>query len=258
MKVVILAGGKGSRISEESQYRPKPMVEIGGKPILWHIMKIYSAYGYDNFVICCGYKGSVIKKYFTNYYSYQADAEHDLKNKRVKYNKKSEENWKIILANTGYETLTAGRILKIRQYVQDEEDFMLTYGDGVSDIDINKLIDFHKSHGKLVTITTTKPPGRFGSIDISEDGKINCFREKNREDQSWVNTGFMVMNKKVFDYLGDGEDMLERTPFERLVTTGELMAFRHNGFWSPMDTIRDKAYLEQLWSTGEAPWKMWK
>lgn len=257
MKVVILAGGKGSRISEESVLKPKPMVEIGDKPILWHIMKIYSTYGYYDFIICCGYKGHMIKDYFTRYYMYQSDATFRLQDKTREYHNSTAEPWRITLANTGLETLTAGRILKIKDYIGEDETFMLTYGDGVADIDIPALLSFHKEHGKLATITTTQPAGRFGAIKIGENGIIESFKEKARKDQSWVNAGFMVMNKGVFDYLDDGSEMLEAGPFEKMAGENRMAAYRHTGFWSPMDTVHDRAYLEGLWSQGSAPWKMW-
>ncbi len=257
MKVVILAGGKGSRISEESVWKPKPMVEIGGKPILWHIMKIYSAYGYHDFIICCGYKGHMIKDYFIHYYMYQADTTYGLANQSRTYHHASAEPWRITLANTGLETLTAGRILKIRDYIGEDEEFMLTYGDGVADVNIPALLDFHRNHGGIATITTTRPAGRFGAIKIDGRGMIESFKEKARKDQSWVNAGFMVLNRAVFDHLGDGSDMLEKAPFEKLAAEGRMAAYRHEGFWSPMDTVHDRAYLEDLWASGEAPWRIW-
>lgn len=255
MKVVILAGGKGTRISEESQLKPKPMIEIGGMPILWHIMKIYSYYGYNEFVICCGYKGQMIKEYFAHYYVHQADSTFLLQNHQAIVHESHVEPWKVTLANTGLETLTAGRILKIRDYI-DEDEFFLTYGDGVSDVDINTVLDFHHKNGCIATITTTQPAGRFGAIRInSKTNQIESFKEKARADQAWVNAGFMVLNTKVFDYLGDGSMMLEAEPFEKLARDGQMAAYKHNGFWSPMDTMRDKEYLEGLWESGEAPWK---
>lgn len=257
MKVVILAGGLGSRLSEETVLKPKPMVEIGGRPILWHIMKIYSQYGFNEFVICCGYKGAVIKKYFINYYMYQSDFASNLDKKTVSYKYSDVEPWKVTLANTELRTNTSGRILKIRDYVKDEP-FFLTYGDGVGNIDLNELLEFHKRHGKTVTITSTKPEGRFGIMQMDEkEILVKGFQEKVREDQGWTNIGFMVMEPGVFDYLGDGSDMLEDGPFRRLVNAEQMAAYHHEGFWSPMDNIKDKAYLEKLWSTGKAPWKIW-
>lgn len=259
MKVVILAGGMGSRISEESGVRPKPMIEIGGKPILWHIMKLYSSYGFNEFIICCGYKGYMIKEYFTHYYMYQSDSTFNLTDRTNEVHENVVEPWKITLADTGLSTLTAGRILQIQTYLKEDEEFLLTYGDGVSDIEIPALIEYHHTHGKLATITATQPEGRFGAIKLdSGTGAVETFKEKARKDQSWVNMGFMVLNKGIFDYLGDGSEMLEATPFERLAEDSQMMAYRHRGFWSPMDTMKDKEYLERLWSTGKAPWKIIK
>lgn len=257
MKVVILAGGKGSRISEESVLKPKPMIEIGGMPILWHIMKIYSSYGFHEFIVCCGYKGQMIKDYFIHYYMHQSDSTFSLADRSVTVHESHAEPWKVTLANTGLNTLTAGRILKIKDYIEEDE-FLLTYGDGVSDVNIRRLIEFHHANGKIATITTTQPPGRFGALKIDEaTNQVKGFKEKARADQAWVNAGFMVLNRRIFDYLGDGSEMLEATPFERLAADGEMMAYRHPGFWSPMDTIKDKAYLENLWKTEKAPWKTW-
>lgn len=240
MKVVILAGGMGTRLSEETVIKPKPMVEIGDKPILWHIMKWYADFGFQEFVICCGYKGHMIKEYFLNYNSHTEN---------------NHENWKVTLADTGLMTKTAGRILKIREYLK-EEPFMLTYGDGVSDVDLRKLLACHEQSGKLVTITTTQPEGRFGALQITDQGEIRGFKEKARKDQSWVNMGFMVMEPGVFDYMGTGEDMLEDMPFEMLAQNNQMNAYRHEGFWSPMDTVHDRAYLERLWEEDRAPWKV--
>ena len=257
MKVVILAGGMGTRISEESQLRPKPMIEIGGKPILWHIMKLYSYYGYNEFIICCGYKGQVIKEYFIHYYVNQSDSTFSLKNGETLVHETFAEPWKVTLANTGLNTLTAGRVLKIRDYIGEDEDFFLTYGDGVSDVNIPVLLRFHHVHGKTVTITTTQPSGRFGALKIDENNQVLGFKEKARADSAWVNAGFMVLNRSVFDYLGDGSEMLEAGPFEKIAGAGEMAAYKHDGFWSPMDTLRDKNYLEELWDSGQAPWKVW-
>lgn len=258
MKVVILAGGMGTRLGEETILRPKPLVEIGGKPILWYIMKIYSAYGFNDFIICCGYKGPMIKEYFIHYHSHCVDCTYDLTDNNIIMKKTEVEPWKVTLVNTGLNTLTGGRILKVREYLGNEP-FMLTYGDGVSDVDLNALISFHKLNGKIVTISTTRPQGRFGVVKMDEkSGQIERFKEKARKDQGWVNMGFMVCNPEIFDYLGDGSEMLERGPFERLSSEGQMMAYRHEGFWSPMDTIHDKAYLEELWASGIAPWKLWK
>lgn len=257
MKVVILAGGKGTRISEESQLKPKPMIEIGGKPILWHIMKTYSAYGFNEFIICCGYKGQMIKEYFIHYDMYQANSTFSLKEETMLLHENHTEPWIVTLANTGLSTLTAGRILKIRDYIEDDT-FLLTYGDGVSDVNIKELVKFHERHGKTATITTTQPPGRFGALKINKStNQVEGFKEKAREDQAWVNAGFMVLNRRIFDYLGDGSQMLEDGPLELVARDGELMAYKHEGFWSPMDTLRDKQYLETLWESKKASWKIW-
>lgn len=256
MKVVILAGGMGTRISEESQLKPKPMIEIAAKPILWHIMKWYASFGFYEFIICCGYKGYMIKEYFTHYYAYQTDCEYDLNKGTVTAQNVTTEPWKVTLVDTGLHTLTAGRILRVREYIGNEA-FMLTYGDGVSDVDIHKLLEFHQKSGRIATITTTRPEGRFGAIKIEQiSGRVESFKEKARKDQSWVNAGFMVMQPEVLDYLGDGSEMLEATPFEKLAQDGQMDAYRHEGFWSPMDTMRDKEYLEKLWQSGKAPWEV--
>lgn len=258
MKVVLLAGGLGSRLSEETQSKPKPMVEIGEYPILWHIMKIYSHYKYNDFVICCGYKGQVIKDYFIHYNRYRMTPVYKLGKQNIETYVEDTEPWKITLANTGLKTLTAGRILKIREYIGDDEEFMLTYGDGVGNVNIDELLKFHHLHRKIATISVTKPAGRFGAIKIDEgSGEILNFKEKARKDQSWVNIGYMVFNCKIFDYLGDGSEMLEASPFEKLASDGQMMAYRHEGFWSPMDTVHDRKYLEELWNEDKAPWKLW-
>lgn len=255
MKVVILAGGKGTRISEESKLRPKPMVEIGGKPILWHIMRQYAAFGFNEFIICCGYKGHMIKDYFVNYYQHNSQMEIRLGNQEAQVLVKNSEPWKVTLVDTGLETLTAGRILGVRDYI-GEENFLLTYGDGVSNVDIHELIEFHKKQKKAVTISTTQPEGRFGALRLDDSDQVLGFKEKAREDQAWVNIGFMVMEPSVYDYLGDGSTMLEAEPFEHLAADGQMAAYKHNGFWSPMDNIHDREYLEKLWVTGKAPWKI--
>lgn len=256
MKVVILAGGKGTRISEESRRRPKPMVEIGGRPILWHIMRQYASFGFQEFIICCGYKGHMIKEYFVNYYRHNSQMEIHLKDQAERILIKSREPWKVTLVNTGLETLTAGRILKVREYI-GQEPFMLTYGDGVSDVDLQELLKFHKEHKKTVTISTMQPEGRFGALCLDEAEEcVTGFREKAREDQSWVNIGFMVMEPSIYKYLGDGDEMLERGPFERLAAEGQMAAYKHRGFWSPMDNMHDREYLENLWNTGKAPWSV--
>jgi glucose-1-phosphate cytidylyltransferase len=256
MKVVILAGGKGTRISEESRLRPKPMVEIGGKPILWHIMRQYAAYGFCEFIICCGYKGHMIKEYFVNYYRNNSQIEISLKNQQAQVLVKNSEPWKVTLVDTGLETLTAGRILKVRDYIGDEP-FFLTYGDGVSNVNIHELLKFHKEQKKTVTISTTQPEGRFGALQLDGSGtQILGFKEKARADQAWVNIGFMALEPSVYPYLGDGNEMLEALPFERLARDGQMAAYKHTGFWSPMDNIHDREYLEKLWNSGSAPWRV--
>ena len=257
MKVVILAGGMGSRISEESRYKPKPMIEIGDKPILWHIMKYYSAFGFQEFIICCGYRGHMIKDYFVQYYMYQTVGTFDLSESSTEVRSSKAEPWKVTLVNTGLKTLTAGRLQRIQEYLGEDETFLLTYGDGLSDVNLTELLAFHQKQGRIATITTTQPPGRFGALKIGEGGLVESFREKARKDQSWVNAGFMVLDRKVFEYLGDGSRMLEDGPFEELVKNGELAAYRHEGFWAPMDTMRDKEFLEGLWRDGKAPWRVW-
>ena len=253
MKVVILAGGMGTRLGEETVSKPKPMVEIGGRPILWHIMKTYSAYGFHDFVICCGYKGPMIKDYFLNYNHYQSDCTYMTASHEIKTKYTDVEPWQVTLVNTGLKTLTAGRILRAREYI-GEEPFLLTYGDGVADLDIDALLDFHREKGKIITISTTQPPGRFGAVSIDENGIIGGFKEKARKDQSFVNIGYMVCEPQIFDYLGDGAEMLEAGPFEKLASKGQMAAYEHPGFWSPMDTIHDRDYLEKLWNTGNPEW----
>lgn len=257
MKVVILAGGMGTRISEESHLKPKPMIEIGERPILWHIMKIYSYFGYNDFIICCGYKGDIIKEYFMNYYMHQSDVTIDLANNTTEIHQNTSEPWKVTMVNTGLHTATGGRIKMIQKYVK-EEPFMMTYGDGVADVDINALVDYHHTHGKIATITATRPAGRFGAIQVDDDNnEVNSFIEKPKQDQAWVNAGFAVFNKEIFNYLGDGSQMLEMEPYERVAADGQMVAYKHDGFWSPMDTMRDKNYLEGQWQSGNAPWKVW-
>lgn len=253
MKVVILAGGKGTRISEESRVRPKPMVEIGGRPILCHIMDWYAGFGYNEFIICCGYKGEMIKKYFIEYYSHNTDIVMDMSGPGNIPAAAGPKNWKVTLVNTGLETLTAGRLLKAREYIGNEP-FMVAYGDGVADIDLDRVVKFHREHGKAATISIVRPEGRFGTITL-HGSRVEGFREKAREDQSWVNIGFMVMEPVVFAYLGDGGSMLEDQPFEALVRDDQLMAYRHEGFWAPMDNIKDREFLEDQWKSGKAPWK---
>jgi glucose-1-phosphate cytidylyltransferase len=256
MKAIILAGGLGTRISEETSTRPKPMVEIGGKPILWHIMKIYSAHGINEFVVCCGYKGYVIKEYFANYFLHMSDVTFDIKHNKMEVHQHIAEPWKVTLMDTGEETMTGGRLKRAVDYIKDEDAFCLTYGDGVSDVNITELIAYHKAQNVKATLTATIPPGRFGALDI-KGSKVNRFREKPKGDGAMINGGFFVLSPKVIDYIADDNTLWERAPLERLAEEGELAAFQHNGFWQPMDTLRDKIHLEELWQSGKAPWKVW-
>lgn len=257
MKTVILAGGFGTRISEESHLKPKPMIEIGEKPILWHIMKGYASYGFTEFIICCGYKAYVIKEYFADYYLHNCDVTFDFCNgNSMEVHANMTEPWRVTLVDTGLHTMTGGRVKRIQPFVGNEA-FMLTYGDGVSDINIEDLLRYHKSSGKSATLTTVTVGQRFGVLDVEEDGSISAFREKSDEDGGMINAGFMVLEPKVFDYLDGDDTILERDPLERLAKDGELMAYRHTGFWQCMDTQRDKQKLEELWAKGEAPWKKW-
>jgi glucose-1-phosphate cytidylyltransferase len=256
MKVVILAGGLGTRISEETSVRPKPMVEIGGKPILWHIMKIYSHYGFNDFVVCLGFKGYVIKEYFSNYFLHMSDVTFDMMNNSMEVHQQSAEPWRVTLVDTGQETMTGGRVKRIREYVSNEP-FMLTYGDGVSDVNVAKLLKYHQSHGKQATVTSIQPSGRFGALDLAENNVVRGFQEKPKGDGSWINGGFFVFEPPMLDLLANDATVLEKEPLETLARQGELMAFRHEGFWQPMDTLRDKLYLEDLWTRGQAPWKIW-
>ena len=258
IKAVILAGGLGTRISEETTLRPKPMVEIGGWPILWHIMKIYSNYGINDFIICCGYKGYIIKEYFANYFLHTSDVTFDLKANEVKIHRQYAEPWTVTLIDTGADTMTGGRLGRVREYLKDEEIFCLTYGDGVADIDIAALIRFHKKHGKLATLTATNPPNRFGVLEINSRSQIRSFQEKPRGKAASINGGYFVLSSKVLDLITGDEVVWEREPMERLAVAGQLMAFPHTGFWQPMDTLRDKNLLEELWQSGRAPWKVWK
>jgi glucose-1-phosphate cytidylyltransferase len=258
MKVVILAGGFGTRISEESDLKPKPMIEIGGKPILWHIMKIYSHYGFNDFIICCGYKGYVIKDYFHHYYLHQTDITIDLSKNQIEYHDSSSEPWRVTLVDTGLNTMTGGRIKRIQPFVGDEP-FMLTYGDGVSDIDILALLDFHKQHKRLATLTAVQPSGKFGALGIDTQNAVIQFKEKPKGDGAWINGGFFVCEPGIFDYIRSGDETIwERQPLEDLSRDGQLGAYKHEGFWQPMDTLRDKNELERLWATGNAPWKVWQ
>lgn len=256
MKAVILAGGLGTRLSEETGSRPKPMVEIGGKPILWHIMKIYSAHGINEFVICCGYKGYIIKEYFANYFLHMSDVTFDMKKNSIEIHQNQAEPWKVTLVETGENSMTGGRLRRVRDYLQGEEMFCFTYGDGVADIDITKLLAFHRAHGKAATLTAAHPPGRFGALDI-QDNFVQSFKEKPKGDGASVNAGFFVLSPSVIDLIDGDDTTWEREPLEILASRGELAAFHHAGFWQPMDTLRDKTQLEELWSTGKAPWKVW-
>jgi glucose-1-phosphate cytidylyltransferase len=258
VKVVILAGGYGTRISEESHLKPKPMIDIGEKPILWHIMKIYSHFGYRDFVICLGYKGYVVKEYFAHYYLHESNVTFDFADSSqvITHDQTVVEPWRVSLVNTGLNTMTGGRVKRIRPYIGDEP-FMLTYGDGVARIDIEELVAFHRSHGRLATVTATQPTGRFGALQMRDDGTITGFQEKPRGDGSWINAGFFVFEPAIFDYLEGDDSVLEQEPLDTLARAGQLMAYRHRGFWQPMDTLRDKNLLERLWQTGEAPWKLW-
>jgi len=256
MKAVILAGGLGTRFAEETSLRPKPMIEIGGRPILWHILKIYAAHGVNDFVICCGYKGYVIKEYFANYFLHMSDVTFDMRENEMIVHEKRAEPWKVTLIDTGDESMTGGRLKRVADYVKEDEFFFFTYGDGVADIDITKSIEFHRSHGKAATLTATYPPGRFGALQI-EDGQITEFLEKPQGDGGMINGGYFVLSPKVLDYLEDDSTVWEQQPLRTLATDGELMAYEHHGFWQPMDTLRDKQYLESLWQSGKAPWRIW-
>lgn len=258
MKVVIFAGGLGSRISEESHLRPKPMIEIGGKPILWHIMKLYQAQGFKDFVICLGYKGYVVKEYFANFFLHNADVTIDLSNNQIDIHRSMDEDLKVTLVDTGADTMTAGRLKRVQQYVGDST-FMLTYGDGLSDVDFNSLLQFHRNHGKVATVTAIQPAGKFGVLQSAEDGMISSFSEKPKGDGNWVNGGFFVLEPTVFNYLeGNMDDeMWEQRPIQRMVDDKQIVAYKHNGFWKAMDILRDKVELEHLWNSGEAKWKKW-
>jgi glucose-1-phosphate cytidylyltransferase len=257
MKAVILAGGLGSRISEETYLKPKPMIEIGGKPILWHILKIYSSYGINDFVICCGYKGYVIKEYFANYFLHMSDVTFDMKNNSMEVHHQKVEPWRITLVDTGEDTMTGGRLKRVSGYLEKEESFCFTYGDGVGDINIRELISFHEEQGKLATLTATQPPGRFGALNL-EAQNILSFEEKPQGDGSWINGGFFVLSPKVLERISGDQTVWEREPMEALAEEGEFSAYFHKGFWQPMDTLRDKTHLEELWLSGRAPWKVWE
>jgi len=257
MKVVILAGGLGTRLSEETQIRPKPMAEIGEHPILWHIMKLYSHYGFDDFVICLGYKGYVIKEYFANYFLHSSDVTFDLRDQTTQVHQNSVEPWRVTLVDTGAETQTGGRLQRVAPYLGDER-FMMTYGDGVADVDVPALLAFHEGHGLHATVTAVQPPGRFGTLDLAaDDATVESFVEKPRGDGAWMNGGFFVLEPDVLGYIDGDETLFEQEPLERLAADGQLSAYKHAGFWQPMDTLRDKRTLEELWDSGQAPWKTW-
>lgn len=257
MKAVILAGGLGTRLSEETSTRPKPMVEIGGKPILWHILKMYSHHGINDFIICCGYKGYVIKEYFANYFLHMSDVTFDMHSNTMHVHEKRAEPWRVTLVDTGDDSMTGGRLRRVSDYVKDEQDFCFTYGDGVGDIDISAVISFHRQHGKDATLTATHPPGRFGALDI-QNHQVMSFKEKPKGDGAMINGGFFVLSPKVLSYLDSDATVWEQEPLMQLAMNGQLMAYEHYGFWQPMDTLRDKNYLEELWGGNKAPWKVWE
>ena len=256
MKAVILAGGLGTRLSEETQIKPKPMVKIGEKPIIWHILKIYSAYDINEFIICCGYKGYLIKEYFYNYFLQTSDFSIDIPSNKIEIHSKNSENWKITLIDTGEMTLTGGRLKRVSDFLKDDESFCFTYGDGVADINIKELVSFHEKEGRLATLTAVQPPGRFGQISYQR-GKVLAFEEKPQGDNNWINGGFFVLKKQVIDSIEGDQSMWEKEPLKNLAKNGQLSAFHHNGFWQPMDTLKDKILLEELWKEGKAPWKVW-
>ena len=258
MKAVILAGGLGSRISEETESKPKPMIEIGGKPILWHIMKIYSSHGINDFIICCGYKGYIIKEYFKNYFTHMSDVTISLKENKINVHNSSSEAWNVTLIDTGEQTMTGGRIKRIYDFIKDDDAFCLTYGDGLGDINIKELISFHKQHGRKATLTATRPSARYGALKISDNNIIKKFEEKPEGDGSWINGGFFVLNPSVINLIKDDRTSWEDEPLTKLSEDKELMAFKHDGFWMPMDTLREKIILNKLWNTGKASWKTWE
>jgi len=256
MKAVILAGGFGTRISEETHLKPKPMIEVGGKPLIWHIMKIYSAHGVNDFIICCGYKGYVIKEYFSNYFLHMSDVTIDLADNAIEVHNRKAEPWKVTLVDTGDDSMTGGRLRRVRDYVRDDEDFCFTYGDGVANVDVTALIAFHRRHGRKATVTAVRPPGRYGALEM--DGEmVRGFAEKPRGDGGLINGGFFVLAPSAIDYVEGDATPWESAPMERLARDGELVAFTHDGFWQPMDTLREKNHLEELWASGKAPWKTW-
>jgi len=257
MKAVILAGGLGTRISEETHLKPKPMIEIGGKPMLWHIMKLYSAHDVNDFVICCGYKGYIIKEYFANYFLHMSDVTFDMEHNRMEVHHHNAEPWRVTLVDTGEETLTGGRLRRVEDYVKDEDAFCFTYGDGIANVDISALIAFHKQHGKRATITAVQPPGRYGALEM-QGSAVRGFIEKPKGDGGWINGGFFVLSPACLAYVQNDASSWEGEPLKRLAADDELRAFEHTGFWQPMDTLRDKNQLEALWANGDAPWKCWK
>lgn len=256
MKAVILAGGYGTRLSEETHLKPKPMIEIGGKPILWHIMKIYSHHGIHDFIICLGYKGYVIKEYFANYFLHMSDVTFDMSNNEMFIHQNSSEPWKVTLVDTGEDTMTGGRLKRVNHYIGDET-FCFTYGDGLSSVNIQELLQFHKNHGKLATVTTVQPPGRFGELSISKNNQVKEFKEKPQWDGNWINGGFFVLEPEIFSYIEGDKVVWERKPLEALAEDNELIAYQHKGFWQPMDTLRDRMKLEEMWKEERAPWKVW-
>jgi len=257
MKAVILAGGLGTRISEETQVKPKPMVEIGGKPILWHVMKIYSAYGINDFIICCGYKGYVIKEYFANYFLHVSDITFEMRENKMEVHVNGSEPWRVTLIDTGEKSGTGGRLKRVRSYLDDDEDFCFTYGDGLSNVNIGEVIAFHKKQKVLATLTAAQMPGRYGALNLDKNDKVVTFQEKPRGDTGWINGGFFVLSPKVTDYIEDDSTFWEREPMERLAREEQLAAYLHHGFWHPMDTLKDRIDLEAMWNSGQVPWKVW-
>lgn len=257
MKVVILAGGLGTRLSEETNLKPKPMIEIGQKPILWHIMKLYSSYGINDFIICCGYKGYVIKEYFANYFLHMSDVTFNMVENKMEVHSNNAEPWKVTLIDTGELTMTGGRLKRVKEYIKDDESFCFTYGDGLCDLNITDLIAFHKAEGRLATLTATRPPGRYGALKIVDDSRVERFQEKPDGDGSWINGGFFVLSPRVLDLIGDDNTSWESEPLNKLASTNQLSAYKHAGFWQAMDTLREKNLLENLWLSGKAPWKKW-
>jgi glucose-1-phosphate cytidylyltransferase len=257
LKAIILAGGLGTRISEETHLKPKPMIEIGGKPILWHLMKIYSSHGINDFIICCGFKGYVIKEYFANYFLHMSDVTFDMKNNQMKVHQQNAEPWTVTLVDTGEDTQTGGRLKRVASYLKNEKAFCFTYGDGLANVDITKLIKFHESHGKLATVTAVQPPGRYGALNRDND-LVTGFVEKPKGDGGWINGGFFVLSPECFDYIDSDDTPWEQKPLKDIAIKGELMAYEHKDFWQPMDTLREKNLLEELWESGNAPWKTWK